>query len=91
MDWIMNDLFKKNGLNQFLELVRQRLKYDQKDFNLFMNSDLGEMGLDSMAALNLMLDLEENFGVVFPESMFTEETFATPDSLWKSLLILLGK
>lgn len=79
---------QQENLTKFLKLIRNRLKLSDESVELAMDADLNSIGLDSSSALNLMLDLEEEFGVFFPESTFTEETFATPDSLWKILVAL---
>lgn len=44
-------------------------------------SDLASLGMDSMSALNLLLDIEEEFDVAFPEEYLTAEVFRTPASL----------
>jgi acyl carrier protein len=75
----------QGDMTQFLALVRRHLKLADAGQELAMNASLEGLGLDSQAALSLMLDLEEAFGVVFRDSMFTEETFATPGSLWEAL------
>ena len=45
------------------------------------DSDLADLGLDSMAGLNLLLDMEEEFQVQFPEEYLTAEVFSSPMSL----------
>jgi acyl carrier protein len=75
-------------LAKFLVLVRSHVKLLDEAQELRMDAPLEALGLDSSAALNLMLDLEDAFGVVFDDSLFTEETFATPQSLWQSLAAL---
>jgi acyl carrier protein len=82
----MNEGKQHEELRRFLALVRRNLKIIDGDAELTMDADLGGMGLDSVSALNLMLDLEEAFGVIFQNSMFTEETFSTPSALWGTLL-----
>jgi acyl carrier protein len=84
----MNMLASEDGLPKFLALVRSHVKLLDEAQELGMDAPLEPLGLDSSAALNLMLDLEEAFGVVFDDSLFTEETFATPRSLWQSLAAL---
>jgi acyl carrier protein len=51
--------------------------------------DLFRMGMGSMASINVMLALEETFGVEFPEEMLTRNTFSTISSI-KSALERLG-
>lgn len=81
----MGDREQEGDTARFLALVRQHLRLADGDLELTMNAELDGLGLDSISALNLMLDLEEAFGVVFQNSMFTAETFATPNSLWETL------
>lgn len=45
------------------------------------DADLVTLGLDSMSAINLLLDLEQEFGIEFPDAMLTDETFRTLSSL----------
>ena len=84
----MSDAEQERQEARYLTMVRQHLKLADVQKKLAMNADLDGLGLDSQAALSLMLDLEEAFGVVFQDSMFTEETFATPGSLWQALCSL---
>jgi acyl carrier protein len=42
---------------------------------------LPDLGLDSMSAIELVLDIEETFGAQFPEALLVRETFATFESL----------
>ncbi len=85
---MMNTLASDDGLAKFLALVRSHLKLLDEAEQLDMAASLETLGLDSSAALNLMLDLEEAFGVAFDDSLFTEETFATPLSLWQAVSAL---
>jgi acyl carrier protein len=54
-----------------------------------MDEDLGKLGLDSMAAINLLVDLEQEFGIQVPDSLLTPETFATGRSLEDTIRRLL--
>lgn len=44
-------------------------------------SDLAALGLDSMSALNLLMDMEDEFNVEFPEEYLTAEVFQSPATL----------
>ncbi len=44
---------------------------------------LKELGLDSMASIRLLADLEEEYGVSIPDERLVEETFSTPNRLWE--------
>lgn len=54
-----------------------------------MESNLYELGLDSMAAVNLLLKLEETYGVIFPDALLTEATFETPLALKSAIVSLI--
>jgi acyl carrier protein len=43
------------------------------------------LGLNSMRAVDLVIDLEEEFGFLFADELFTDETFATAGSLWRAI------
>ncbi len=49
------------------------------------DTSLAAHGMDSMASIDLLLRLEENYQISFPDQALTSETFATPGSLWKVL------
>ncbi|WP_030668693.1 phosphopantetheine-binding protein [Streptomyces rimosus] len=47
--------------------------------------DLKKAGLDSLATIELLVSLEDEYGVEIPESALTSATFATPAALWQVL------
>jgi len=53
-----------------------------------VDSDLAELGLDSMSAMNLLLDMEDEFDVQFPEEYLTAEVFSTLATLATAILVL---
>ena len=58
-------------------VVRNHLSFLRAEDPLPPDKSLRELGLDSLAAIDLLLDLEQTFGVVFPDEELTEETFRT--------------
>ena len=42
---------------------------------------LADLGLDSMTAIEVVVDIEETFDTLFPEELLVRETFATFGSL----------
>lgn len=48
-------------------------------------SDLYERGLSSHASVNLMLALEDEFEIEFPEELLTRSTFSSIASIKKAL------
>lgn len=43
---------------------------------------LKELGLTSMRAVDLLIDLEDELGIAFPDEELTEANFDTAASLW---------
>lgn len=68
----------------FINIIRQHLKYLAPEAALDPDAELRSLGLDSMAAVNLMLDLEDEFEVLLPDSHLIAEAFRTTRSLWSA-------
>jgi acyl carrier protein len=64
---------------QLVQLVSERLLETQPGFNA--DSNLYESGLDSMAIMQLLILIEEEFGVALPESELTRQNFSTVRSV----------
>ena len=84
----MEDINKQLEAEEFLGILCSHLQQIGDGDSLTMESNLYVLGLDSMAAVNLLLELEEIFGVVFPDTFLTESTFETPMAL-KSAIVSL--
>jgi acyl carrier protein len=70
---------------RFERVVRANLQFLPAEQPLEESASLQDLGVDSMGTIQLLLELEEAFGVTFPDETLTAETFATPGSLWKVL------
>lgn len=66
----------------FEGLIRQALEQFPPDQELTPDLDFTAAGLDSLAVVELLMHVEEVYGVVIPDELLTSETFATPGSLW---------
>ena len=75
---------------QIFDLLRTRLRLPQRQQDLIAESSLEALGLDSMTAIELLLDLEQTFGVILPDALLTAETFRTPATLELAVRSLLG-
>ena len=69
----------------FLAILRRHLRYLPPDEDLAPDVPLRALGLDSMAAVALMLDLEDEFATILPDERLTGDTFATARSLWSAI------
>lgn len=58
-------------------VVRPHLKFLAAGDLLGAEAELGALGLDSMASIDLLLDLEKAFGVSILDDEITENSFAT--------------
>lgn len=59
-------------------------------------SDLGAQtclraaGLDSLATIDVLMRLEDAYGVSIPDALLTADTFATPAALWSTIASVRG-
>jgi acyl carrier protein len=65
--------------NELLRLVHEKLI--EPGAALSEDSDLFSAGLDSMGIMQLMISIEESFGVRVPEHEVTRENFASAHQL----------
>ena len=69
---------------QLVTLVSERLLETQPGFGA--DSNLYEAGLDSMALMQLLILVEEEYGVSIPESALTKQNFSTVRHLSQLIL-----
>jgi acyl carrier protein len=67
--------------DRFQGMLRRHLKYLDAGAELDLDAELKPLGLDSMASLDLLFDIEDTFEVTLPDEYLTEQTFATGRSL----------
>lgn len=77
-----------NMPSRFRTTLLAHLPYADSD-DLGPDDDLAALGLDSMGTVQLLIDLEENFGLELPDELITEGTFATAGSLWLTVSSLI--
>jgi acyl carrier protein len=66
---------------KFMSLLRKHLKYLRQDQVLQAEDDLKLLGLDSLAAIDLLLDVEDQYGVTLPDKYLTDNTFSSAGAL----------
>jgi acyl carrier protein len=71
-------------------ILRQHLKFLGDEQEIPADEELSKLGLDSMSAINLLLDVEQAFGIVIPDEMLTAETFHTQATLGAAISTLVG-
>ncbi|MCG5214632.1 phosphopantetheine-binding protein [Streptosporangium soli] len=70
---------------QFIATIRAHLKLLSADVTITPDLDLVAAGLDSLAMVSLLMDLEESLEITIPDSKLNWETFRTPQSLWATV------
>ncbi|MFJ6610143.1 phosphopantetheine-binding protein [Streptomyces sp. NPDC091289] len=66
----------------FENALRQSLPLLEPSEALLPDTRLAELGLDSMATVQLLVVLEEVFARMLPDELITHDTFATPADVW---------
>lgn len=70
---------------QFEDTLRRSLPLLSPDEELSPDLNLRDLGLDSLGIVELLTSLESGYDVRFAGDALTQETFATPSVLWKTL------
>jgi acyl carrier protein len=65
---------------QFEECLRRHLR-SAKPNAINYDMELAQLGLDSMTAVAILLDIERTFNIRFPDDMLVEGTFRTAGRL----------
>lgn len=73
--------------HEFREILLTHLPFaNSADFS--ESDELASLGLDSMGVVQLLGDIEAEFGVEIPDELLDEQTFATVGSLWQAVSTL---
>lgn len=67
------------------EIVNQHGKLSTATENLNMDDDLYNAGLTSLATVGLMLALEDEFDIEFPDSLLNRKTFSSIRSILEAV------
>lgn len=70
---------------KFEEILRANLPFLQNGEALDGESNLRDLGLDSLGMVELLSSLEKTYGVRFLDDQLTMETFATAGTLWSTM------
>lgn len=77
---------------QIVELLRlvAAVLPDVDSQSLTESTDLYALGLDSGAAVELMLAVESHYNMTFPDSLIDETTFRSPQALLEAVRRVTG-
>ncbi len=76
-------------VDRVLAVVRKHLRGVDSLTVVSQDALLGELGLDSLSAINLLFDVEQEFSITIPDDLLTEKTFRTVSSLAAAVSELL--
>jgi acyl carrier protein len=76
---------------RFEKVVRAHLPHLPADVPLVPDDELAAFGLDSLTTVTLLVNLESEFDVSFPDETLTAATFATAANLWTVLQSLADR
>ena len=66
-------------------LLRPHLRLVPPDGPIQLDDDLGRLGLDSLESIEVLMEIESEFGIPIPDDLITVETLATPGNLLRAL------
>ena len=88
---MMEELLAEKVSTQLISVLRRHLKFVGSDEIFPWNAELEALGLDSVSAVNLLIDLETTFQINFPPALLTENTFRTTAALGQVMSGLIEK
>jgi acyl carrier protein len=77
--------------DQVRDILAQHGRLSSPVDQLQDTSDLYNVGLTSLATVGLMLALEEQFNIEFPDNMLSRKTFASIESIVDAVQKLVDK
>ena len=75
----------------FEKTLREHLSLLPATTELAPDMQLGSLGLDSLASIQLLVSIEETYDVAIPDEFLNLETFSTPASLWRAVAALRSR
>ncbi|MFJ1618550.1 phosphopantetheine-binding protein [Streptomyces sp. NPDC088251] len=69
----------------FEALLRSALTLLEPHDSLDPDLGMAKWGLDSLATVELMLNVEDTYGICIPDELVGPELFATPQILWNAV------
>lgn len=74
---------------EFDLLVRRHCRFLGPQDRIEGEAPMHTLGADSLEIVELIVDLEESFGISFTEDLLTPQVFATPMTIWTAVTKLM--
>jgi phosphopantetheine binding protein len=75
----------------FQQLILQRSRFIGPAGQLGPDVALSALGIGSLEIVELIVDIEDTFGIEVPLELLTPELFATPGTIWGALSGLIAE
>ena len=73
--------FSRNVHDEVLAVLNRLVPYAGEQRDLPMSVELEVLGIDSMKAIDLLLEIEEQFQIAIPDDLLMRENFSTGDKI----------
>lgn len=70
---------------RLLALLRPHLRMLAPEAPIRLEDDLGKLGLDSLESIDVLMEIESEFGVIIPDDQVTVDTLATAGNLLQAI------
>ena len=74
-----------------VSVVRGHMRAAARDDGLLLDSTLNDLGISSMARVEMILEIEAELGVLIPDDMLVEQHFGTPRAIVGTACACLGE
>jgi acyl carrier protein len=71
--------------DSFARLIRSRCRFIGPADSLDPDASLADLGVDSLELVELIVDIEDTYGIEVPLEILTPEMFASPGTIWLAL------
>ncbi len=76
---------------EFERILRQHCRFVDAATPVDPDASLAVLGIDSLATLSVIVEIEDAFSVVVPDTMLTSDDFGSPGSMWRAVVTLVGE
>lgn len=74
-----------NWPDEFDVIIRRHSRFVEPSTPIDPDALMASLGTDSLEIVELIVDLEDQFGISFTEELLTPEVFATPMTIWRAV------
>lgn len=80
-----NDIYMRRYIDTIMQFIKQ------EDAEIQMDKPMLEIGINSYEVIEIMIALEEEFNVQFPDSLIGPELFISLQTIYEGLMTLIDE